>query len=225
MPRGPFEHKSTPGSYGQFCPIAMAAEIICSRWTALVLREMPCGTTRFNDLRRGVPRMSPTLLSKREGVDDAGVIRRHAIPAGRSSVPAHQSRRGPARHRHVARRLGTAMDQILAVAEESRFVAANVGHAAKPRTHRFVIVNAPLSSLSRAERCPKNLFDSDRRQRRRPLRRRPRLRSRSLRTQCAAQHDFGLDGRLDAESRDRRRKNRVDRRQDRCALDESSGLA
>ena len=47
------------GSYGQFCPVAMAAEIVCSRWTALVLRELLCGTTRFNDLRRGVPRMAP----------------------------------------------------------------------------------------------------------------------------------------------------------------------
>jgi DNA-binding HxlR family transcriptional regulator len=63
------------GSYGQFCPVAMAAEIICSRWTALVLREMLCGTTRFNDLRRGVPRMSPTLLSKRlKELEFAGVI-------------------------------------------------------------------------------------------------------------------------------------------------------
>ncbi len=63
------------GSYGQFCPVAMAAEIICSRWTALVLREMLCGTTRFNDLRRGVPLMSPTLLSKRlKELIDAGVI-------------------------------------------------------------------------------------------------------------------------------------------------------
>ena len=44
------------GSYGQFCPVAMAAEIVCNRWTALVLRELLCGTTRFNDLRRGVPR-------------------------------------------------------------------------------------------------------------------------------------------------------------------------
>jgi DNA-binding HxlR family transcriptional regulator len=53
----------------------MAAEIICSRWTALVLREMLCGTTRFNDLRRGVPLMSPTLLSKRlKELIDAGVI-------------------------------------------------------------------------------------------------------------------------------------------------------
>ena len=53
----------------------MAAEIICSRWTALVLREMLCGTTRFNDLRRGVPLMSPTLLSKRlKELIEAGVI-------------------------------------------------------------------------------------------------------------------------------------------------------
>ena len=51
--------------YGQFCPVAMAAEIVCSRWTALVVRELLAGTTRFNDLRRGVPLMSPSLLSKR----------------------------------------------------------------------------------------------------------------------------------------------------------------
>ena len=63
------------GSYGQFCPVAMAAEVICSRWTILVLRELLCGTTRFNDLRRGVPRMSPTLLSKRlRELAQAGVI-------------------------------------------------------------------------------------------------------------------------------------------------------
>lgn len=53
------------GSYKQFCPVAMAAEIICTRWTLIVLREMAMGSTRFNELRRGVPRMSPALLSKR----------------------------------------------------------------------------------------------------------------------------------------------------------------
>src|SRR5688572_2705477 len=53
----------------------MASEILCSRWTMLVLRELLCGTTRFNDLRRGVPRMSPTLLSKRlKELEEAGVI-------------------------------------------------------------------------------------------------------------------------------------------------------
>jgi DNA-binding HxlR family transcriptional regulator len=62
-------------SYGQFCPVSMAAEIVCSRWTALVLRELLCGTTRFNDLRRGVPLMSPSLLSKRlKELEEAGVI-------------------------------------------------------------------------------------------------------------------------------------------------------
>lgn len=61
--------------YGQFCPVSMAAEILCTRWTALVVRELLCGTTRFNDLRRGVPRMSPALLSKRlKELEKAGVI-------------------------------------------------------------------------------------------------------------------------------------------------------
>lgn len=62
-------------SYGQFCPVAMASEILCTRWTALVLRELLSGTTRFNDLRRGVPRMSPALLSKRlKELEKAGVV-------------------------------------------------------------------------------------------------------------------------------------------------------
>lgn len=53
----------------------MAAEIVCSRWTALVVRELLAGTTRFNDIRRGVPRMSPTLLSKRlKELEDAGIV-------------------------------------------------------------------------------------------------------------------------------------------------------
>jgi DNA-binding HxlR family transcriptional regulator len=52
-------------SYGQFCPVAMAAEVFCTRWTPLILRELLCGSRHFNDLRRGVPRISPTLLSKR----------------------------------------------------------------------------------------------------------------------------------------------------------------
>jgi DNA-binding HxlR family transcriptional regulator len=52
-------------SYKQFCPVAMAAEVLCTRWTVVLLREMVAGSTRFNDLRRGVPRMSPALLVQR----------------------------------------------------------------------------------------------------------------------------------------------------------------
>jgi len=55
----------TQDSYRQFCPVAMAAELLCTRWTVVLLRELVAGSTRFNDLRRGVPRMSPGLLSRR----------------------------------------------------------------------------------------------------------------------------------------------------------------
>ena len=66
---------SDRGGYGQFCPVSMASEVLCTRWTTLVVRELLCGSTRFNDIRRGVPRMSPALLSKRlKQLERAGVI-------------------------------------------------------------------------------------------------------------------------------------------------------
>ncbi|MBU6458635.1 MAG: helix-turn-helix transcriptional regulator [Bradyrhizobium sp.] len=65
------------GGYNQFCPVSMAAEIICSRWTLLVLRELALGSTRFNELRRGLPSMSPALLSKRlKELEAAGIVTR-----------------------------------------------------------------------------------------------------------------------------------------------------
>src|SRR3954452_21015671 len=67
----------TQGSYKQFCPVAMAAEILCTRWTVVLLRELVAGSSRFNDLRRGVPRMSPALLSRRlKELEAAGIVRR-----------------------------------------------------------------------------------------------------------------------------------------------------
>ncbi len=77
-------HRKDEATYGQFCPVAMAAEILCSRWTVLVLRELLSGSTRFNDLRRGVPRMSPTLLSKRlKELAKAGLITAAPAPGSR----------------------------------------------------------------------------------------------------------------------------------------------
>jgi DNA-binding HxlR family transcriptional regulator len=74
------------GSYGQFCPIAMASEVLCTRWTPLIVRELMCGSTRFNDLRRGVPRMSPSLLSKRLGeLQDAGLVDTMPVEKGAKS--------------------------------------------------------------------------------------------------------------------------------------------
>src|SRR4051794_2306885 len=70
-------------SYRQFCPLAIAAEIVCTRWTPLILRELVSGSTRFSDLHRGLPRISPTLLSKRlKQLEDAGVISHVASPNG-----------------------------------------------------------------------------------------------------------------------------------------------
>ena len=69
--------------YGQFCPVAKASEILAERWMPLVLRELLCGSRRFNDLRRGVPLMSPSLLSKRlKELERAGVVERRAAGPG-----------------------------------------------------------------------------------------------------------------------------------------------
>lgn len=89
--------------YGQFCPVAMAAEALCTRWTVLILRELLAGSTRFNELRKGLPRMSPALLSKRlRELEDIGVIERrldesganpqyHVTEAGRDLQPVVMS--------------------------------------------------------------------------------------------------------------------------------------
>src|SRR6185369_7869912 len=91
------------GSYRQFCPVAMAAEILCTRWTVLVLRELVAGSRRFNDLRRGLPRMSPALLSQRlkeleaanvisrnPSATEPGVFEYHLTAAGRELEPLVQ---------------------------------------------------------------------------------------------------------------------------------------
>ena len=83
--------------YGQFCPVAAAAQVVAERWTPLVIRELLCGSVRFNDLQRGVPRMSSSLLSQRlKELQYAGIIERrrgkdgfeyHLTAAGRELFP------------------------------------------------------------------------------------------------------------------------------------------
>lgn len=64
-------------SYGQFCPVATAAEVIGERWTPLIVRELVSGSQTFNEIRMGVARMSPTLLSTRlKALQKAGVVQR-----------------------------------------------------------------------------------------------------------------------------------------------------
>lgn len=62
-------------SYGQFCPLAQATQLLCERWTLIIVRELIAGSTRFNQLKKGVPLISPTLLSARlKQLADAGVL-------------------------------------------------------------------------------------------------------------------------------------------------------
>ena len=72
-------------SYGQFCPVAKAAQLFCERWTPLILRDLAAGATRFSELQRGVPLMSPTLLSRRlKELEAEGVVKREKTASGRS---------------------------------------------------------------------------------------------------------------------------------------------
>jgi DNA-binding HxlR family transcriptional regulator len=77
--------------YGQFCPVSKAMELLDERWTLLVVREMLLGSKHFNELRRGVPKMSPALLSKRlKALTRAGVVDRTEVD-GRTTYSLTQS--------------------------------------------------------------------------------------------------------------------------------------
>lgn len=68
-------------SYGEYCPIAMGAEVLGDRWTPLVLRELICGSERFSDISRGIPRMSRTLLAQRlKQMERVGIVERRPGP-------------------------------------------------------------------------------------------------------------------------------------------------
>jgi DNA-binding HxlR family transcriptional regulator len=79
--------------YGQYCPLAKGAEVFAERWTPLILRELLRGSTTFNDLHRGVPRMSRSLLSNRlKKLEACGVLKStgthyELTPAGRELGP------------------------------------------------------------------------------------------------------------------------------------------
>ena len=73
-------------SYGQYCPIAKAAEIFADRWTPLIVREMLYGVCRFNELERGLPGIPRSLLAQRlRRLEQARVIERSAAPNGRAT--------------------------------------------------------------------------------------------------------------------------------------------
>lgn len=75
-----FSEVMNVSGYGQFCPVSKAMELLDERWTILVVRELLLGSRHFNDLRRGLPKMSPALLSKRlKSLTRAGVVERTEV--------------------------------------------------------------------------------------------------------------------------------------------------
>ena len=89
-------------TYGQYCPIARAAEVLGDRWTMLIVREMTFGVTRFNELERCLPGISRSVLAQRlRQMAGAGLVERHEgggrateyvlTPAGRDLKPVLQS--------------------------------------------------------------------------------------------------------------------------------------
>lgn len=84
--------------YGQFCPVALASEVLAERWTFLVIRELLAGARRFNEIRRGVPRLSATLLKQRLlTLEHEGIVERERPVAGGAAgyqlTPAGQALR------------------------------------------------------------------------------------------------------------------------------------
>jgi DNA-binding HxlR family transcriptional regulator len=69
--------------YGQYCPLALAAELLCERWTLLVISRLIDGCTQFNAIHRGVPRISPAMLSKRlRQLEHAGLVESPPVRRG-----------------------------------------------------------------------------------------------------------------------------------------------
>jgi DNA-binding HxlR family transcriptional regulator len=89
--------------YGQYCPLALAVELLCERWTLLIVHRLIDGCAQFNAIHRGVPRIAPTMLSLRlRQLEEAGVITRaparrgsprkyELTPAGRDLAPIIES--------------------------------------------------------------------------------------------------------------------------------------
>jgi DNA-binding HxlR family transcriptional regulator len=79
-------------TYGQFCPVAKATEIVGEKWTLLILRELLMGTHRFNDFQRAMSRISPTILTKRlKLLEDKGIVTRKRL----SGQKGHEYRLTP----------------------------------------------------------------------------------------------------------------------------------
>src|SRR5262249_56276178 len=73
--------------YGQYCPVARAAEILADRWTVLIVRELLADINHFNELERGLPHMSRALLVERlRRLERSGVLERRGLSHGEQTA-------------------------------------------------------------------------------------------------------------------------------------------
>jgi len=82
------------GSYGQYCPLALAAELLCRRWTILIISRLIDGCSTFGEIHKGLPRISPSLLSTRlTELQHAGIVSRKRKGTGRYTYEVTQAGR------------------------------------------------------------------------------------------------------------------------------------
>ncbi|MGJ3237126.1 MAG: winged helix-turn-helix transcriptional regulator [Anaerolineae bacterium] len=82
-------------TYGQYCPVAQALEVIGNRWTLLIIRDMLTGTRHFNDLARGLPGISRGLLAKRlRQLETAGLVEKRHMESGQQTTEYHLTSAG-----------------------------------------------------------------------------------------------------------------------------------
>lgn len=88
-------------SYGQYCPLALAAELLCRRWTILIVSRLIDGCSSFGEIHQGVPRISPSLLSTRlTELENAGIVKR-------------RKRRGNGRYSYELTEAGRELENII----------------------------------------------------------------------------------------------------------------
>ena len=77
------------------CPVCKTAEVVCGKWTLLVIRDLAEGNRRFCELERSLEGISPRTLSLRlRALEEEGIVERHTYPGGAAAgrVRAHRQR-------------------------------------------------------------------------------------------------------------------------------------
>jgi DNA-binding HxlR family transcriptional regulator len=83
-PANRLDYAGAVSGFAQICPVAMASEVFANRWTPLIVRELLMGSRRFNEIQRGMPRISRALLARRlKALEAAGVVQSMPLPGER----------------------------------------------------------------------------------------------------------------------------------------------